>query len=89
MPCMEVRYSLLYYVLLPVYITYILIAWHCQTSTFLLGGWQTNTTRNGLPTSILTYAVYLKTLAGENIDEFSYLDYLEEKFLVNGLQIYY
>ena len=74
---------------LPVYVTYILIALHCQTSIFLLGGWQTNTTRNRLPTSILTYTVYLKTLAGENIDEFSYLDYLKEKFLVNGLQIYY
>ena len=28
-----------------------------------------------------------KTLAGENIGEFSYLDYLEEKTLANGQQI--
>ena len=35
------------------------------------------------------YTVEHKTLAGENIGKFSYLDYLEEKSLANGLQIKY
>ena len=40
-----------------------------------------------ISSEMLTGILFLKTLAGENSGEFSYLDYLEEKTLANGLQI--